>query len=66
MFKTMKTLEKKSGMNDLMTMVTERKATHGMSSIFTSLFSLTAFSLNLSANGKKIKVENSNHSRLRK
>ena len=53
-------------MNDLMTMVTERKATHGTSSIFISLFSLTAFSLNLSANGKKIKVENSNHSRLRK
>lgn len=34
----MKTLKKNQGMKDLSAMVNERKAIHGMSSIFTSTF----------------------------
>lgn len=56
----MKTLKKNQGMKDLSAMVNERKAIHGMSSIFTSTFFfcfLRAFSPNISTKGKVIKVE---------
>lgn len=56
----MKTLKKNQGMKDLSAMVNERKAIHGMSSIFTSTFFfcfLRAFSPNISTKRKVIKVE---------